>query len=53
VFGGICIAFGIGAAAVGALMTEQIPAYSLALPVAMLVIVLFRCERRASPMATH
>jgi uncharacterized membrane protein YoaK (UPF0700 family) len=52
VFGGICIAFGIGAA-LGALTTEQVPAYTLALPVAMLVIVLFHCERRAAPMATH
>jgi uncharacterized membrane protein YoaK (UPF0700 family) len=44
VFGVTCIAFGAGAA-VGAFVTEFTRAYSLAIPVALLAIVLFRCEQ--------
>jgi len=43
VFGTMCLAFGAGAA-IGAIMTEVTPAYSLAIPVFLLVIVLLRCE---------
>jgi len=43
VFGTMCLAFGAGAA-IGAIMTEVAPAYSLAIPVFLLVIVLLRCE---------
>jgi uncharacterized membrane protein YoaK (UPF0700 family) len=44
VFGTMCIAFGAGAA-IGAFVTEISRAYSLALPVTLLVIVLLLCER--------
>jgi uncharacterized membrane protein YoaK (UPF0700 family) len=45
VFGAISVAFGIGAA-VGAVVTEKLTRnYSLAIPVALLVIVLLRCEQ--------
>jgi hypothetical protein len=37
-----CIAFGVGAA-IGAIMTEVTRAYSLAIPVTLLVIVLLLC----------
>jgi uncharacterized membrane protein YoaK (UPF0700 family) len=47
VFGTICIAFGTGAA-VGASATEISRAYSLAIPVALLAIVLLQCERGPS-----
>ena len=43
VFGVLCIAFGIGAAA-GAFATEAARAYSLAVPVTLLVIVALLCE---------
>jgi uncharacterized membrane protein YoaK (UPF0700 family) len=43
VFGAMCVAFGIGAAS-GAFVTEMTRAYSLAVPVALLVMVLLRCE---------
>jgi uncharacterized membrane protein YoaK (UPF0700 family) len=43
VFGAMCIAFGMGAA-IGAFMTEMTRAYSLAIPVTLLVIVLLLCE---------
>ncbi len=43
VFGAMCIAFGPGAA-IGALMTEVTRAYSLAISLALLVIVLFLCD---------
>ena len=39
----MCIAFGVGAA-IGAVMTEVTRAYSLAIPVTLLVIVLLLCE---------
>jgi uncharacterized membrane protein YoaK (UPF0700 family) len=42
VFGATGIAFGIGAA-IGAIMTEVTRAYSLAIPVTLLVIVLLLC----------
>ena len=47
VFGTMCAAFG-GGAATGALVTEMTRAYSLAIPVVLLVIVLLRCEPEAS-----
>ena len=43
VFGAMCIAFGMGAA-IGAVMTEVTRAYSLAIPVTLLAIVLLFCE---------
>jgi uncharacterized membrane protein YoaK (UPF0700 family) len=46
VFGAMCIAFGVGAAA-GAVMTEVTRAYSLAIPVTLLVIVLRLCDLTA------
>jgi uncharacterized membrane protein YoaK (UPF0700 family) len=46
VFGAMCIAFGAGAA-IGAVVTELTRAYSLAIPVALLVIVLWLCELMA------
>jgi uncharacterized membrane protein YoaK (UPF0700 family) len=45
VFGTMCIAFGSGAAA-GAFATELKRAYSLAVPVMLLVIVLLLCEQK-------
>jgi uncharacterized membrane protein YoaK (UPF0700 family) len=47
VFGTMCIAFGAGAA-IGAVMTEVTRAYSLAMPVALLVIVLLLCGLTAA-----
>jgi uncharacterized membrane protein YoaK (UPF0700 family) len=44
VFGAMCIAFGVGAA-IGAIMTEVTRAYSLAVPVALLAIVLLLCSQ--------
>jgi len=44
VFGAICIAFGAGAA-IGALGTEVSRAYSLAIPVTLLVVVAWLCEQ--------
>ena len=44
VFGTMCIAFGAGAA-IGAFATEITRAYSLAVPVTLLVIVLLVCEK--------
>ena len=52
VFGAMCIAFGIGAA-IGAVVTEMTRAYSLAVPVALLVIVLLRCEFDRPAIATR
>lgn len=46
IFGAMCIAFGTGAAA-GAFATEVTRAYSLAIPVALLLIVLLLCEQKA------
>lgn len=43
VFGAMCVAFGVGAA-IGAVVTEVTRAYSLAVPVTLLVIVLLLCE---------
>jgi uncharacterized membrane protein YoaK (UPF0700 family) len=40
----MCITFGAGAA-IGAVMTEVTRAYSLAIPVTLLVIVLLLCEQ--------
>jgi uncharacterized membrane protein YoaK (UPF0700 family) len=45
VFGMICIAFGLGAAA-GAFVTELKRTHSLAIPVLLLVIVLLLCEQK-------
>ena len=45
VFGMMCVAFGSGAAA-GAFATEFKRAYSLAIPVLLLVIVLLLCEQK-------
>jgi len=47
VFGVICVAFGAGAA-IGASATELSRAYSLAVPVTLLTIVLLQCERKPS-----
>jgi uncharacterized membrane protein YoaK (UPF0700 family) len=47
VFGAMCIAFGAGAA-IGAIMTEMTRAYSLTVPVALLVIVLWLCGLTAA-----
>jgi uncharacterized membrane protein YoaK (UPF0700 family) len=46
VFGAMCIAFGAGAA-IGAVVTEVTRAYSLAIPVILLVIVLLLCDLTA------
>jgi len=43
IFIGLCAAFGTGAA-VGALLTEQVPVLTLGLPIAVLLVVLLRCE---------
>jgi uncharacterized membrane protein YoaK (UPF0700 family) len=51
VFAMMCIAFG-GGAVIGAVATEMTRAYSLAVPVALLVIVLLRCEFDNSSTAT-
>ena len=48
VFGMICIAFGLGAAS-GAFATELKRAYSLAIPVLLLTIVLLLVSREAGP----
>ena len=46
VFGAMCVAFGAGAA-IGAFATEVTRAYSLAIPVALLlVILLLFCEQK-------
>jgi len=45
VFGAMCVAFGAGAA-IGAFATEITRAYSLVVPVALLVIVLLLCEQK-------
>lgn len=47
VFGAMCIAFGAGAA-IGAVVTEKTRAYSLAIPVILLAIVLLRCGTGAA-----
>ena len=46
VFGAICASFGLGAA-IGAYVTLQVPALTLGIPVALLLIVLLICEERA------
>ena len=52
VFGAMCIAFGAGAA-IGAVVTEKLTRdYSLAIPVALLAIVLLRCEQGAFTTVT-
>jgi uncharacterized membrane protein YoaK (UPF0700 family) len=43
VFGGLCAAFGAGAA-VGAFGTKQVPSLALSIPVLTLLVVLLRCE---------
>nr|WP_249780228.1 YoaK family protein [Bradyrhizobium sp. dw_411] len=49
VFGAMCAAFGAGAA-IGAFVTEATRAYSLVIPVLLLVIVLLRCEQGGSDL---
>jgi uncharacterized membrane protein YoaK (UPF0700 family) len=44
VFAMLCVAFG-GGAAVGAYVTIQLPRFSMAIPVALLLMALLRCER--------
>ncbi len=51
VFGTMCIAFGAGAV-IGAVVTEMTRAYSLAVPVALLVVALLRCEFDRAATAT-
>jgi uncharacterized membrane protein YoaK (UPF0700 family) len=46
VFAAICASFGLGAA-LGAYVTVQVPALTLGIPVALLLIVLLICEERA------
>ena len=46
VFGVMCVAFGAGAA-IGAVMTEVTRAYSLAIPVTLLVTVLLLCQQNS------
>ncbi|MFL6816166.1 MAG: YoaK family protein [Bradyrhizobium sp.] len=46
VFGAICASFGLGAA-LGAYVTLQVPALTLGIPVALLLIALLMCEERA------
>jgi uncharacterized membrane protein YoaK (UPF0700 family) len=43
VFGTMCIAFGAGAV-IGAVVTNMTRAYSLAVPILLLAVVLIRCE---------
>ena len=51
-FAAICAAFGVGAA-MGAYVTEQVPAWALAIPVMLLLIALLRClERGRDPRAS-
>jgi uncharacterized membrane protein YoaK (UPF0700 family) len=53
VFGGMCVAFGAGAA-IGAIVTEKLTRdYSLAIPVALLAIVLLRTWRGADKGWLH
>jgi uncharacterized membrane protein YoaK (UPF0700 family) len=52
IFGAMCIAFGTGAAA-GAFATEVTRAYSLTVPVALLLIVLLLCEQRSQSLKRH
>jgi len=42
----MCIAFGLGAAS-GAIVTELTRAYSLTIPVMLLMLVLLHCELQA------
>ena len=46
VFGAMCIAFGAGAA-IGAVMTEVTRAYTLAVPVTLLVTALLLCQHNS------
>src|SRR3954447_18034701 len=48
IFMGVCAAFGTGAAA-GSFLTERIPAVTLGLPVAALLMVLLLCETSPAP----
>ena len=43
VFGALCVAFGLGAA-LGACVTEWLPAIALVVPVTLLLVVLWRCS---------
>jgi uncharacterized membrane protein YoaK (UPF0700 family) len=52
IFMGVCAAFGTGAAA-GAFLTERIPAVTLGIPVAALVMVLALCETSPAPDASR
>jgi uncharacterized membrane protein YoaK (UPF0700 family) len=51
VFATMCVAFGVGAA-IGVVVTELTRDYSLALPVALLIAALLRCEQAFSPSKT-
>ena len=48
VFAALCTAFGTGAA-IGAFVTERIPALTLAIPIMLFLIVLLRCGQQRSP----
>ena len=52
IFMGVCAAFGTGAAA-GAFLTERIPAVTLGIPVAALLMVLLLCETSPAPDASR
>ena len=52
IFMGVCAAFGTGAAA-GAFLTERIPAVTLSIPVAALLMVLLLCETSPAPDASR
>jgi uncharacterized membrane protein YoaK (UPF0700 family) len=47
VFAALCTAFGTGAA-IGAFMTERLPALTLGVPVTLLLIALLLCEQQSS-----
>jgi uncharacterized membrane protein YoaK (UPF0700 family) len=49
VFAAICAAFGVGAAS--AYITEQVPAWALAIPVMLFLIALLRCMERGRDRA--
>jgi uncharacterized membrane protein YoaK (UPF0700 family) len=50
VFAALCAGFGTGAA-IGAFVTERIPAVTLGIPITLLLITLLRCERlRPTPI---
>jgi uncharacterized membrane protein YoaK (UPF0700 family) len=52
IFMGVCAAFGTGAAA-GAFLTERMPAVTLGIPVAALLMVLLLCETSLAPDASR